>query len=385
MTARTAKVEDESALVPTIKGDERQTVLMKAIGFDKLSDEERELGLNIAQKYNLDLLLGHLVLIDGRAYITRDGLLHVAHESGQFDGIEVSEPLQMDDGQWRCVAKVWRKDMSHPFVYSGRYAAANRRRGNANYEPEMAIKVAEVMSLRRAFDVSAPIAEERWNEAAAPEAGNPETPRSIDDALDAKLAAIPDDAVPETVRATQDEPKTVGAIDSAPAPIEVVAAVVDGPAKSMTRASDAELEPDYGTFKGAPKTPKMVTRDPDLRVVSPLMAEPAKTDEPMIEPMSYEDFKGAIRGINKEYLKLVAAEMYPDSHGFKELTPEQLRSLYDAVKEEPALLSQPMSPETSATLEAICEQHSPFEGSNRCILPMGHKELHRASDMERWS
>ena len=59
--------------------------LLKAIGLDRVAPEERELALAIAKRYNLDLLLKHLVLIQGRAYITRNGLLHIAHRSEQFE------------------------------------------------------------------------------------------------------------------------------------------------------------------------------------------------------------------------------------------------------------------------------------------------------------
>lgn len=144
--------------VPAVT-DPRELALLKAVGLDKLKPEERELALNIATRYDLDLLLKHLVLIDGRAYITRDGLLHIAHGSGQLDGIETSEPVLVD-GYWRATCSVYRKDMSRPFTYAGRYPESGR---NKAYAPEMAVKVAECMSLRRAFDVAAPTAEERWD------------------------------------------------------------------------------------------------------------------------------------------------------------------------------------------------------------------------------
>jgi hypothetical protein len=142
---------------PTDQG--RKLALLRAIGLDKASPDQRELALNIAQRYELDLLMKHLVLIDGRPYITRDGLLHVAHRSNQLDGITTSEPVVVDEF-WRATASVYRKDMSHPFTYTGRYPTKG---GNAKFAPEMAVKVAEVMALRRAFDVAAPTAEERWD------------------------------------------------------------------------------------------------------------------------------------------------------------------------------------------------------------------------------
>lgn len=146
------------ATVPSVT-DPRELALLRAVGLDRVSAEQRELALNIAQRYELDLLLKHLVMVDGRPYITRDGLLHVAHRSGQLDGIETTDPV-LSDGFWRASCSVYRKDMSRPFTYSGRYPENGQ---NKKFAPEMAVKVAEVMALRRAFDVAAPTAEERWD------------------------------------------------------------------------------------------------------------------------------------------------------------------------------------------------------------------------------
>jgi len=143
----------------TVLEDKRKVALLKAIGYDKLAPEQRELALNIASRYDLDPFLRHIVIIDGRPFITRDALLAIAHRSGQFDGIQTTTPEIAGD-EWRCTATVWRKDMTHPFTYGGRYPVKGR---NANFAPEMAIKVAESMALRRAFNVAAPVLEERWD------------------------------------------------------------------------------------------------------------------------------------------------------------------------------------------------------------------------------
>lgn len=137
----------------------RELTLLKAVGLDRANPEQRELALHIADRYGLDLMLKHLVLIEGRPYITRDALLHIAHRSGQLDGIETTEPVIVDDF-WRASCTVYRKDMSRGFTYGGRYPTKG---GNQKFAPEMAIKVAEVMALRRAFDVAAPTQEERWD------------------------------------------------------------------------------------------------------------------------------------------------------------------------------------------------------------------------------
>lgn len=146
----------DSALV-TNGTDPRELALLKAIGFDKLAPEQRELALSIAKRYDLDPMLKHLVIIDGKPFVTRDGLLWVAHRSNQLDGIEVSKPVLVDN-YWECEASVYRKDMSRPFTFPGRFPKAGR---NAAYAPEMAIKCAESMALRRAFNVAAATVDER--------------------------------------------------------------------------------------------------------------------------------------------------------------------------------------------------------------------------------
>jgi hypothetical protein len=128
----------------------------------------------VAQRYDLDPLLKHVIVIPkGGVYITRDGLLHVAHRSGQLDGIVVEqEPTLSEDGkEWVSRVSVYRKDMGHPFTFPGRYAVNG---GNRDYAQEMSLKAAEAHALRRAFDVTGlPAIDEQRPEQAAqqPRAG----------------------------------------------------------------------------------------------------------------------------------------------------------------------------------------------------------------------
>lgn len=124
------------------------------------TDPKTQALLLICDRYHLDPLLKHMVLIDGNPYVTRDGYLHVAHMSGMLDGIEVVDEGENDDHWWAKVS-VYRKDMSRAFTFKGRYPRAGT---NKKYGPEMAIKVAEVASLRRAFDVTGiGAADEQWD------------------------------------------------------------------------------------------------------------------------------------------------------------------------------------------------------------------------------
>jgi len=183
MTTEVATPRNMLVASPT---DPRELSLLKAVGLDRLAPEQRDLAINIADKYGLDLMLKHLVMIEGRAYITRDGLLHIAHRSGHLDGIETTEPV-IDGDYWRASCSVYRKDMSRPFTYGGRYPTKG---GNQKFAPEMAVKVAEVASLRRAFDVSAPTVEERWD-LETPEASEPPVKVSLAEKVTAAVAELP--------------------------------------------------------------------------------------------------------------------------------------------------------------------------------------------------
>ena len=125
--------------------------VLRTLKLDPNQPESQAL-LLVCERYGLDPLLKHLVLIQGRPYVTRDGYLAVAHRSGLFDGMEVLEQGETDS---HFVAKVsvYRKDMSRPFTYVGRYAKSSGDMAK-KFGPEMAVKVAEVQALRRAFNVT---------------------------------------------------------------------------------------------------------------------------------------------------------------------------------------------------------------------------------------
>lgn len=144
-----------------IEARKARTEELKALGFDPKNPSHRA-AVKIADKYGLDLALKEVVVIDGKgAYITRDGLLAVAHRSGVLDGIVVEEETDTET-HWTARVSVFRTDMTHPFTYRGRYPHGG---SNKAYGPEMAVKCAEVMALRRAFRVTgAPTREEAWDD-----------------------------------------------------------------------------------------------------------------------------------------------------------------------------------------------------------------------------
>ena len=109
--------------------------------------------LLICQRYDLDPLLKHVVLIKGNIYVTRDGLLHVAHHSGQLNGMHVT--LGKDDFGMFAECTIYRRDMEHPFTYRVYRDEYDSKTGAWRTHPRaMLIKTAEVFTLRRAFDVA---------------------------------------------------------------------------------------------------------------------------------------------------------------------------------------------------------------------------------------
>lgn len=114
----------------------------------------------VCQQYGLDPVLKHAVLISGNLYVTRDGLLAVAHRTGNLDGITVEEEGETADEWWAKVS-VHVKGQKYPYTYRGRYPKNGHQK---KYGPEMAVKSAEVMALRRAFGVTGiATVEEQWD------------------------------------------------------------------------------------------------------------------------------------------------------------------------------------------------------------------------------
>lgn len=151
----------------------------------------------VAQRYDLDPLLKHVIVIPkGGIYITRDGLLHVAHRSGQLDGIVVEqEPtLSEDKREWVSRVSVYRKDMRHPFTFPGRYSVTG---GNREYAQEMSLKAAEAHALRRAFDVTGlPTLDEQRPERPAPSSGLGAALHKPERAQEPEPEQFDDDAAP---------------------------------------------------------------------------------------------------------------------------------------------------------------------------------------------
>lgn len=131
--------------------DASDQALVSYLGLNPNDPKSRAV-VAVCRRYNLDPLLKHVIVIPkGGVYITRDGLLNVAHRSGQLDGIVVEQDPTFVDGEWTAKVSVYRKDMRFPFTFPGRYPSSGM---NKQYAQEMALKAAESHALRRAFDIN---------------------------------------------------------------------------------------------------------------------------------------------------------------------------------------------------------------------------------------
>ncbi len=127
--------------------------------FAGIPDEDVQLALAICQRYGLDPLLRHVVLIPGG----KDRRLHVAHASGKAWSLEVEEPKRLENpytgkpdiylrGRVRVVDERGREQVYEGGVWFSEYA----QKGGAwtTHPAAMHQKVLEVYLLRRAFDVA---------------------------------------------------------------------------------------------------------------------------------------------------------------------------------------------------------------------------------------
>lgn len=148
--------------------DELDVKLLRDLVMKDATPQQVQLLVHVCDRYGFDPLLKHVVLIKGTLYVTRDGLLDNAHRSGRFDGINVTAERD-GDGKWSATATVYVKDMRHPVAYT---AYQPEHEGNTpawQKSPRaMTVKCAEVMALKRAFNVSLGTAEEMGHDDPAP-------------------------------------------------------------------------------------------------------------------------------------------------------------------------------------------------------------------------
>lgn len=138
----------------------QQIALVRSIAAPKCTEDEFQLLLYQAKTYGLDPLLKQIWAVkyqEGRPasiFAGRDGFLAIAHRSGAFNGMESGTRTEAD-GNVIGWAKVYRKDMDHPFCVEVSMKEYNRKQGTWLTHPATMIqKVAEAQALRRAFQIS---------------------------------------------------------------------------------------------------------------------------------------------------------------------------------------------------------------------------------------
>ncbi len=136
--------------------------LLRNLILPKATPEQFQLVLAICQRYGFDPLLRHVLIVSGNLYVTRDGLRHMAWQSGEFDGYDPPEERKGDDGKWVVTVKVYRKGIARPFTATAYQSEAENTNSPVwKSNPRlMTGKVAEVIALRMAFGVSVGGAEE---------------------------------------------------------------------------------------------------------------------------------------------------------------------------------------------------------------------------------
>ena len=135
-------------------GKVSMTKILTAMGINA-SDPLFQAMLMVCDKYGLDPMLGHVEVLprSKKPYITRDGFLHIAHASGQLDGIVLEREGESEDLKfYEATVAVYRKDMSQPFKFTGRWPKGKKH----DYPQQMALKSAERTALKRAFNVAEP-------------------------------------------------------------------------------------------------------------------------------------------------------------------------------------------------------------------------------------
>jgi phage recombination protein Bet len=150
-----------------------EITLIKNIVAPKCTDDEFKLLLYQARTYQIDPLLKQIWAVKyandrpASIFAGRDGFLAIAHRSGCFDGMESG--FRKEGNEIIGWAKVYRKDMSHPFCVEVNMKEYNRTQGTwLSHPTTMIVKVAEAQALRKAFQISGLYSPEEFRESEKP-------------------------------------------------------------------------------------------------------------------------------------------------------------------------------------------------------------------------
>jgi len=145
-------------LAPTINRPGAMTFNdLRALGLDPNDGATRAM-VWICRQYRLDPLFGHVIVLPGKGgkgtpYLTHDGMVQLAHNSGDLDGIEVLTEWETDNG-YGATVRVWSKQCAHPFQFNGG-CGKGEPQATRGYGAAMAVTRATRRALRRAFPIMA--------------------------------------------------------------------------------------------------------------------------------------------------------------------------------------------------------------------------------------
>ena len=120
-----ATIQPQVQALDPVDWDERKRLFAQAVARNA-NPAQVDVVIAICRELGLNPLTNHINLIDGQAYVTHKGLLHVAHRSGVLNGI-VLDAQGETDTHYTATVSVYRRDMEHPFTYPGRYPKGGRK------------------------------------------------------------------------------------------------------------------------------------------------------------------------------------------------------------------------------------------------------------------
>jgi hypothetical protein len=107
----------------------------------------------VCKRYDLDPLLGHISLYDGKPYVHFAGYLHIANAHPQFAGIECLREWDDDTYFWATV-RVHRGDRDFPAERTGKSRKQKRKKDGSTYTDDDADAKAFAQAARRALRMS---------------------------------------------------------------------------------------------------------------------------------------------------------------------------------------------------------------------------------------
>ena len=133
----------------------------------QLTPQQAGLLARIAVAYGLDPLMGELIPLGGKPYVTLMGRLRIAHKHSQFAGVTCRPATDVERKAFRCrdeehlwYAEVHRHDWKVPATGWGRCAQADKNPVAQLWAQEMAQKRATARALRDGFAIPLPGAED---------------------------------------------------------------------------------------------------------------------------------------------------------------------------------------------------------------------------------